>query len=172
MKVIIWTHGFDTHSKLDIQLDNINIYTLEEEGNLLWTDINEETRYRQEMFNNNSGEILDYMKRHIKINTSPNEMIFSFFKSFSTLNAGETLKHFIVYQDEEGYFIPVNTLDVLTLSELITQIKCLLKTGEELEIYCYTCRQDYLEFVDDFKKSGRNIDRLRVSMNAKRIINL
>ena len=48
MKVIIWTHGFDTHSKLDIQLDNINIYTLEEEGNLLWTDINEETRYRQE----------------------------------------------------------------------------------------------------------------------------
>ena len=60
MKVIIWTHGFDTHSKLEnTYLENASIFCLEEENSLLWSDINEENVYRQEMYNNNSDEIID-----------------------------------------------------------------------------------------------------------------
>jgi hypothetical protein len=163
MKIIIWTHGFDTHTKLDN--DNI-IYTLEEENSLLWSDANEERKYREEMFNSNSDEIIEYMKKHIKINSDPNEMIFSFFRSFKTLNAGENMKHFIVYQTEDGYFMPLNTPDVITLSEIINKGKEL--TNEKLEIYCYTCRQDYNDFVNDLKSSGKDISKLRVSDNCIR----
>jgi hypothetical protein len=170
MRLIIWTHGFDTNIPLQTIQSNINIYTLENFGQLLWSDMVEEAKYRRKIFDDVIiDEIDEFLKKNLILNTGPTEMIFSFFNSFKTLEAGETMRHFICYACQNGEFKELYTPGAITLSEILAEISREYP-AEIIEVYCYACRQNYQDFIADYYASGRDINRLRISQNTKEIL--